>query len=174
MYKKYLKYFRNDLPIGESFDILERKLKIGGRKAHMFFTDGLTDGEKTQRILSYLMRVPEESMEDITTSQRLLEEQIPFLDSNLVTPKGISTGLSEHPDKWTEEMVKDCCAQAEEKMYSGLTPLVVEGLDKIVFLNEGRVEAVGPHDQLYTSCPEYRRMVDLQRLEDETKGGENA
>ena len=135
MYKKYLKYFRNDLPIGESFDILERKLKIGGRKAHMFFTDGLTDGEKTQRILSYLMRVPEESMEDITTSQRLLEEQIPFLDSNLVTPKGISTGLSEHPDKWKEEMVKDCCAQAEEKMYSGLTPLVVEGLDKIIIMD---------------------------------------
>ena len=51
----------------------------------------------------------------------------------------------------------------------------VERLDKIVFLNEGRVEAVGPHDQLYASCPEYRRMVDLQRLEDETtKGGQNA
>ena len=50
----------------------------------------------------------------------------------------------------------------------------VERLDKIVFLNEGRVEAVGPHDQLYASCPEYRRMVDLQRLEAETKGGENA
>ena len=50
----------------------------------------------------------------------------------------------------------------------------VERLDKIVFLNEGRVEAVGPHDQLYASCPEYRRMVDLQRLEDETKGGGNA
>ena len=50
----------------------------------------------------------------------------------------------------------------------------VERLDKIVFLEEGRVEAVGPHDQLYASCPEYRRMVDLQRLEDETKGGENA
>ena len=50
----------------------------------------------------------------------------------------------------------------------------VERLDKVIFLNEGRVEAVGPHDQLYASCPEYRRMVDLQRLEDETKGGENA
>ena len=44
----------------------------------------------------------------------------------------------------------------------------VEGLDKIVFLEDGRVEAVGPHDALYASCPEYRRMVDLQRLEDET------
>ena len=44
----------------------------------------------------------------------------------------------------------------------------VEGLDKIVFLEDGRVEAVGPHDELYAACAEYRRMVDLQRLEDET------
>ena len=48
----------------------------------------------------------------------------------------------------------------------------VEGLDKIVFLEDGRVEAVGPHDQLYATCAEYRRMVDLQRLEDETEAGE--
>ncbi|MBD9242154.1 MAG: ABC transporter ATP-binding protein [Ruminococcaceae bacterium] len=47
----------------------------------------------------------------------------------------------------------------------------VEGLDKIVFLEDGRVEAVGPHDALYASCEEYRRMVDLQRLEDEVGGG---
>ncbi len=49
----------------------------------------------------------------------------------------------------------------------------VERLDKIVFLEDGRVEAVGPHDELYRSCAEYRRMVDLQRLEDETKGGDS-
>ena len=49
----------------------------------------------------------------------------------------------------------------------------VEGLDQIVFLEDGRVEAVGPHDALYASCEEYRKMVDLQRLEDEV-GGENA
>ena len=48
----------------------------------------------------------------------------------------------------------------------------VEGLDKIVFLEDGRVEAVGPHDELYAACAEYRRMVDLQRLEDETEAGE--
>ena len=47
----------------------------------------------------------------------------------------------------------------------------VEGLDQIVFLEDGRVEAVGPHDALYASCEEYRRMVDLQRLEDEVGGG---
>ena len=49
----------------------------------------------------------------------------------------------------------------------------VEGLDKIIFLEDGRVEAVGPHDSLYVSCPEYRRMVDLQRLEDEVGGDSN-
>ncbi|MGN0708572.1 MAG: ABC transporter ATP-binding protein [Faecalibacterium sp.] len=46
----------------------------------------------------------------------------------------------------------------------------VESMDKIVFLEDGRVEAVGPHEELYARCPEYRRMVDLQRLEDEEGG----
>ena len=42
---------------------------------------------------------------------------------------------------------------------------------QIVFIEDGRVEAVGPHDELYRSCAEYRRMVDLQKLEDEEGGG---
>ena len=48
----------------------------------------------------------------------------------------------------------------------------VEGLDKIVFLEDGEVSAVGPHAELYATCEAYRRMVDLQRLEDEVAGGE--
>lgn len=50
----------------------------------------------------------------------------------------------------------------------------VERLDKIIFLDDGKIEAVGPHDELYTSCPKYRHMVDLQRLEDEAGGDDNA
>ena len=50
----------------------------------------------------------------------------------------------------------------------------VERLDKIIFLDDGKIEAVGPHDELYTSCPKYRRMVDLQRLEDEAGGDDKA
>jgi len=50
----------------------------------------------------------------------------------------------------------------------------VERLDKIIFLDDGKIEAVGPHNELYTSCPKYRRMVDLQRLEDEAGGNDNA
>ncbi len=42
----------------------------------------------------------------------------------------------------------------------------VEGLDKIVFLDDGRVAAVGTHRELLDTCPAYHTMVELQRLGD--------
>ena len=49
----------------------------------------------------------------------------------------------------------------------------VEKLDKILFIDDGCLVAVGTHSQLYQSCPEYRKMVDLQKLEEEG-GAHNA
>jgi ATP-binding cassette subfamily B protein len=40
-------------------------------------------------------------------------------------------------------------------------------MDKILFIDDGRLAAVGTHDALYETCPEYRKMVELQRLEEE-------
>ncbi len=42
----------------------------------------------------------------------------------------------------------------------------VKDMDKIIFLDDGRVTAVGRHDELYASCHDYRVMVDLQKLDD--------
>ncbi|MCD7917245.1 MAG: ABC transporter ATP-binding protein/permease [Clostridiales bacterium] len=47
----------------------------------------------------------------------------------------------------------------------------VEKLDKIILLEDGAVLAVGSHEELYAGCAAYRKMVDLQRLEEE--GGAN-
>ena len=47
----------------------------------------------------------------------------------------------------------------------------IEKMDKILFIDEGRLAAAGKHEDLYETCPEYRKMVDLQRLEEE--GGAN-
>ncbi len=49
----------------------------------------------------------------------------------------------------------------------------VENMDKIIFIDEGRILAVGTHKELIESCPEYNNMVLLQKLDDEG-GGENA
>ena len=42
----------------------------------------------------------------------------------------------------------------------------IEKMDKILFIDEGELIAVGTHAELYESCPEYRTMVDLQKLDD--------
>ncbi|MCD7919250.1 MAG: ABC transporter ATP-binding protein/permease [Clostridiales bacterium] len=47
----------------------------------------------------------------------------------------------------------------------------VEKLDKLILLEDGQVLAVGSHEELYAGCAAYRKMVDLQRLEEE--GGDN-
>ena len=43
----------------------------------------------------------------------------------------------------------------------------IEQMDKILFMDDGRVTAVGSHEALYTQCAPYRKMVELQRLEEE-------
>ena len=51
----------------------------------------------------------------------------------------------------------------------------VQGMDKIIFIDDGRITDVGTHDELYARCSEYRDMVELQRLDDEadaSRGGE--
>ncbi len=45
----------------------------------------------------------------------------------------------------------------------------IKELDKIIFVEDGRVTAVGSHDELVAVCPEYAKMVELQRLEEEAQ-----
>ena len=178
----YIKILRKELPIGESFDLLERKLIIGGRRASRFFVDGLTDGEKTQRILAYLLAVPAASLDGVTSGQRFIETALPFLDATVIEPKtatapskygvvkaGGSGGekqaggsddakaaasqesLQTHaaaggdapapqagqdgPPPLTREQAADCCNQILPKLYAGLVPLLVEGLDRIIVMD---------------------------------------
>ena len=46
----------------------------------------------------------------------------------------------------------------------------VEKMDKIAYLDDGELLAFGTHSELYDTCPKYRNMVELQRLDEEKEG----
>ena len=47
----------------------------------------------------------------------------------------------------------------------------VANMDRIIVLNDGKLEAFDTHENLLKISPTYSRMVILQQLEDEVKGG---
>ena len=46
----------------------------------------------------------------------------------------------------------------------------IEGMDKIIFIDDGKIVDVGPHSELIERCKDYRNMVELQRLNDLESG----
>lgn len=43
----------------------------------------------------------------------------------------------------------------------------IQQMDKIVFIDEGKIVAVGTHEGLLATCPTYKAMAELQKLEEE-------
>ena len=43
----------------------------------------------------------------------------------------------------------------------------IEQMDKIVYIDDGKIVAVGTHEELLNTCPSYEAMAELQRLEAE-------
>lgn len=109
-YEYYLNSFKGRLPLGECFDLVDRSINIGGHKGHIFFIDGLTDGDQLQRILTFVMSIGETEMNEIKTSQDFIEKKFPFLDCE--TTGDISLAI--------------------KQLYSGLIPILIDGFDKII------------------------------------------
>ena len=43
----------------------------------------------------------------------------------------------------------------------------IRTMDKLIYIENNRIADVGTHDELYERCPGYRKMVNLQKLEEE-------
>ena len=83
-YSELLRTMREKVPVGESFDLLERKLVIGGRDASMFFVDGLVDGGMMQRVIFSLFSLKPEKMEQVADAEQFIASNLPFLDAVVV------------------------------------------------------------------------------------------
>ena len=54
-----MKYLNDYLSVDESFDIVYRVIKIGGKNACMYFIDGFCKDELMQKMLQYFMDIKE-------------------------------------------------------------------------------------------------------------------
>lgn len=112
-YNELIKEMKRRVPVGESFDLLERKLNIGGKAASMFFVDGLVDGGMMQRVIFSLFSLKPQQVESAKTAQEFIETSMPFLDT----------------------MVLKDLDQAIKFMYSGLVPLFISGYGEIIIID---------------------------------------
>lgn len=112
-YDVLLDQMKKQVPVGESFDILERKLNIAGKEATMLFVDGLVDGGMMQRVLFSLFSLTKQKMEGINTAEKFIQNNLPFLDTLVVRD--------------TDKAIR--------LMYSGLIPLLISGYDGIIIID---------------------------------------
>lgn len=73
-------------------------------------------------------------------------------------------------DTDTERVILDNLRQTRKDKTTLLVAhrvTTVQNLDKIVYLDGGKVLDVGTHEQLVARCAEYRNMVELQKLDEE-------
>lgn len=112
-YDVLVKEIRDRVPVGESFDLLERRLNIGGRQATMFFADALTDAGMMQRVLFSLFSLKKQQMEGIDTAEAFIERNLAFLDTLVIRDVD----------------------QAVKFLYSGLVPLMISGLDSVIIID---------------------------------------
>lgn len=109
-YKFFLEKFRGQLPLEDCFDLLERKIVIGGRQARMYYVDGLTDTQKCQLLLSFVLSIEPVEIANMEHSDDFIEKLFPYIASE--TAEDIDSAV--------------------KKMYSGLVAIIVEGFDKII------------------------------------------
>lgn len=104
---------KSQVPVGESFDIMERQLNIAGKDAVMYFVEGLTDGGSVQRILFSLLSLSENQMNDVDTAEKFIKDDLPFLNAQVIYD----------------------IDQSIKYLYSGLVPLIIDGFDGIMIID---------------------------------------
>ncbi|MFQ8602522.1 MAG: spore germination protein [Anaerovoracaceae bacterium] len=112
-YDELLYEIKRKVPVGESFDLLERKLSIGGKDGTMFFVDGLVSGSMMQRVIFSLFSLKKDQVEKAKTAEDFIKTNLPFLDTMVVAN--------------TDEAIKF--------LYSGLVPLLISGYEGIIIID---------------------------------------
>ena len=110
-YRQNTQDLKQALRIEESFDLICKDTKIGGKNACFFFVDGLTKDETMQKLLSGFYTIQEADMPD--TAAEFSTNQLPYIEVDLA---------SDLP-------------QTVTSILSGMTAILIDGYDTAICLD---------------------------------------
>ncbi|MBR0598788.1 spore germination protein [Sinanaerobacter chloroacetimidivorans] len=112
-FNEYIAFFRKNLGVGESFDVGERKLIIGGKESCIYYIEGFIISDILQEIISDFFSVAKKDMDQTVTAMDFIKSHLPYAQVTL--------------ESNTDKMVK--------AVLSGLIILLVDGYSEAMIID---------------------------------------
>lgn len=106
-----IRFMEKYLRVSANFDILERKVKIGGKTAGFFFIDGFVQEDAIEKLMIYFYSLKKEDVKDVET---FLMKGVPYTEADTIHTVGEAvtkflSGVSIlFIDGFTEAIALDC------------------------------------------------------------------
>lgn len=82
-YEENLTMINRKLRVGESFDILVKRIKAGGKRVTFYCIDGFVKDEMFEKMLEYISKLTEKEMKECPSAKQLLDSHITYIESSV-------------------------------------------------------------------------------------------
>ncbi len=113
VFEKKVLFLRENLRVDQSFDLLERHIVIGGRRACLFFVDAFTKDAVMEKVFEYVMSVSSEQMNDIADAHSFASLALPYVKVSYETD----------------------VSKIITSVLSGITAMIVDGYDDTLMID---------------------------------------
>ena len=81
-YNENLHLINTELRVGESFDIIIKRLKIGERRATFYCIDGFVKDEMFEKMMEYLSYITKEKIDTVSDADEFVDSFITYIESS--------------------------------------------------------------------------------------------
>ena len=111
-FEENIRYMNEVLPVKESFDIIRRDMKIGGKASVFYYIDGFVKDEAMLKIMDSFLSVSEQDMSE--DAESFIQEHVPYVEVDLaadfdqVLRNVLSGAAALFIDGYVESVIIDC------------------------------------------------------------------
>ena len=111
-FEENIRYMNEVLPVKESFDIIRRDMKIGGKASVFYYIDGFVKDEAMLKIMDSFLSVSEQDMSE--DAESFIQEHVPYVEVDLaanfdqVLRNVLSGAVALFIDGYAESVIIDC------------------------------------------------------------------